>query len=94
MQVSIHQAKTQLSKLIAAVERGEEVVIARRDKPVARLVGAKPEKPDRSLFIGSLKGCISPEVIDFLTENPALDKKIEDDFYAWENEPPEDREVP
>lgn len=37
MQVSIHHAKTQLSKLIAAVERGEEVIIARRDKPVVRL---------------------------------------------------------
>ncbi len=37
MQVSIHEAKTQLSKLIAAVERGEEVVIARRDQPVVSL---------------------------------------------------------
>lgn len=37
MKVTIHEAKTQLSKLIAAVERGEEVIIARRDKPVARL---------------------------------------------------------
>ena len=37
MQVTIHEAKTQLSKLIAAAERGEEVIIARRDKPVARL---------------------------------------------------------
>ncbi len=45
MQVTIHEAKTHLFKLIAAVERGEEVVIARRDKPVARLVLEKPEKP-------------------------------------------------
>ncbi|MCE2960948.1 MAG: type II toxin-antitoxin system Phd/YefM family antitoxin [Akkermansiaceae bacterium] len=37
MQVTIHEAKTQLSRLILAVERGEEVIIARRDKPVARL---------------------------------------------------------
>lgn len=37
MQVSIHEAKTQLSKLIAAAERGEEVIIARRDKPVVKL---------------------------------------------------------
>ena len=36
-QVTIHQAKTQLSKLIAAAERGEEIIIARRDKPVVRL---------------------------------------------------------
>ncbi len=36
MQVTIQEAKTHLSRLIAAVERGEEVVIARRDKPVVR----------------------------------------------------------
>ena len=37
--VNIHQAKTQLSRLLAEVEGGEEVVIARNGKPVARLVG-------------------------------------------------------
>ena len=37
-QVNVHQAKTNLSKLLAEVERGEEVVIARAGKPVARLV--------------------------------------------------------
>lgn len=37
MQVTIHEAKTQLSRLIAAAERGEEVIISRRDKPVVRL---------------------------------------------------------
>jgi prevent-host-death family protein len=55
MQVTIHEAKTQLSRLIAAVERGEEVVIARRDKPVARLVPAIPERPRRKLgFLADL----------------------------------------
>jgi prevent-host-death family protein len=37
--VKIHDAKTNLSKLIARVEAGEEIVIARDDKPVARLSG-------------------------------------------------------
>ena len=36
--VNVHEAKTQLSRLLAQVEAGEEVVIARRGKPVARLV--------------------------------------------------------
>ncbi|MDE0651389.1 MAG: type II toxin-antitoxin system prevent-host-death family antitoxin, partial [Gammaproteobacteria bacterium] len=36
--VNVHQAKTQLSRLLAQVEAGEEVVVARRGKPVARLV--------------------------------------------------------
>jgi prevent-host-death family protein len=36
--VNIHQAKTHLSRLVELVERGEEVVIARAGRPVARLV--------------------------------------------------------
>lgn len=36
-QVNIHEAKTQLSKLLEAVERGEEVTIARNGRPVAVL---------------------------------------------------------
>ena len=40
--VNVHQAKTQLSRLLAQVEAGEEVVIARRGEPVARLVRCKP----------------------------------------------------
>ena len=36
---NVHEAKTHLSKLLAKVEAGEEVIIARNGKPVARLVG-------------------------------------------------------
>jgi prevent-host-death family protein len=36
--VNIHEAKTHLSRLVERVERGEEVVIARAGRPVARLV--------------------------------------------------------
>lgn len=36
--VDVHEAKTQLSRLLTKVERGGEVVIARTGKPVARLV--------------------------------------------------------
>lgn len=38
MQVNIHEAKTQLSRLIELVEQGETVIIARHGKPVAELV--------------------------------------------------------
>jgi prevent-host-death family protein len=41
VQVNIHQAKTQLSRLLELVEEGESVVIARRGKPVAELVRAR-----------------------------------------------------
>lgn len=37
MSVNVHEAKTHLSKLLARVEEGEEIVIARSGKPVAKL---------------------------------------------------------
>ncbi len=43
--VNVHEAKTHLSKLLARVARGEEVVIAKAGKPIARLVPA--ERPTR-----------------------------------------------
>lgn len=52
--VTIHRAKTELSKLIARVEKGEEVVIARGRTPVARLVPIAKPKPKRRF--GSMKG--------------------------------------
>jgi prevent-host-death family protein len=42
--VNIHDAKTQLSRLIARVERGERIVIARAGKPVAELRPARKVK--------------------------------------------------
>ena len=50
--VNVHEAKTHLSKLLENVEQGEEIVIARAGKPVAKLVSYKPQqrKP------GALKG--------------------------------------
>jgi prevent-host-death family protein len=54
MQVTIHEAKTQLSRLIAAAERGEEVIISRREKPVVRLSAL--EKFQGKTRIGGLKG--------------------------------------
>lgn len=40
MRVSVHEAKTQLSKLLNLVEEGEEVVILRHNRPVGRIVPA------------------------------------------------------
>lgn len=37
-QVGMHEAKTKLSQLVARAEAGEDIVIARRGKPVARLL--------------------------------------------------------
>jgi prevent-host-death family protein len=57
--VKIHEAKTNLSKLIAKVEAGEEVIICRGDVEVAKLVAANDKRkvlPNRGL--GNLKGII------------------------------------
>jgi len=47
MQINIHEAKTHLSSLIERVEAGEEVIIARSGKPVAKLVSLAPPKAVR-----------------------------------------------
>ena len=41
--VNVHEAKTHLSRLLARVEAGEEITIARNGKPVAKLVRCKPK---------------------------------------------------
>ena len=53
-QVNIHEAKTQFSRLIAAVEQGEEIVIARYGQPIARIVAIRPSVAPRKP--GSAKG--------------------------------------
>ncbi len=54
--VNVHEAKTRLSRLFEEVRQGEEVVIAKAGKPVARLV-AVTEEPKRRQP-GSVKGQI------------------------------------
>lgn len=41
VQVNVHEAKSQLSKLLARVEEGEEIVIARNGRPVATLTASR-----------------------------------------------------
>lgn len=54
--VGIHEAKTHLSRLLRAVEEGEDVVIVRGSRPVARLVAIPPGEAVRRL--GTAKGLI------------------------------------
>jgi prevent-host-death family protein len=49
--VNIHAAKTQLSRLLEQVEDGEEIVIARAGKPIARIVPLVTSRPKRKLGI-------------------------------------------
>lgn len=54
-EVNVHEAKTHLSQLLVRVAQGEEIIIARAGKPVARLVPVEPKSrrvlgQDRGLF--------------------------------------------
>lgn len=55
--VNVHQAKTELSKLLVEVEHGREIVIARNGTPVARLVPI-PESGPRRFRVDTWKGRI------------------------------------
>lgn len=52
--VNVHEAKTHLSELLVRVEAGEEIVIARRGRPIATLA---PHRPTRRVP-GRMKGRI------------------------------------
>lgn len=67
--VTIHEAKTNLSRLIQKVSAGEEVVIARGSKPVAKLVPVGEVKGKRQP--GSLKGKLhaGPEFFEPLPDD-------------------------
>ena len=46
--INVHEAKTHLSRLLERVERGEEIVLSRAGKPIARLVRFEtPARPER-----------------------------------------------
>lgn len=53
MTVSVHQAKTQLSKLLHLLDEGEEIVIERHGQAVARLVPARTARKPR---LGAMRG--------------------------------------
>ena len=52
--VTVHEAKTNLSRLIERAENGEEIIIARRKTPVAKLVGLQVSVQARKF--GSMRG--------------------------------------
>jgi len=53
MQVNVHEAKTHLSKLLTRVAQGEEIVIARSGKAVAKLI---PIREEQARFPGRYAG--------------------------------------
>ncbi|CCM80191.1 MULTISPECIES: type II toxin-antitoxin system Phd/YefM family antitoxin [Rhizobium] len=74
MQVTIHNAKTNLSKLIEAAKAGEEVVIAKGKTPVARIVAITQNR----FTIGLLKDKVTGDGPDF------FEPMSEDELALWE----------
>jgi prevent-host-death family protein len=73
-QFTVHAAKTNLSKLIEAALSGEEIIIAKGNKPVVRLVAISQGK----FRIGILKGQLTGPGPDF------LEPMEEGELAAWE----------
>ncbi len=97
MQVNIFEAKNRLSQLIKAALAGEEVVIANRGQPIARLVpiDAPPASKDKSVT----SAAVTPPrheagFLQWLNANPLpaylrrsaqeIDASIEDERNAWD----------
>ncbi len=73
VRVNVHEAKTQLSQLLARVEAGEEVVIARAGEPVARLI---PVHRRGLRKLGRLAGQFEIPT-DFDESNPEIERMFE-----------------
>ncbi|MFV0513951.1 MAG: type II toxin-antitoxin system Phd/YefM family antitoxin [Jhaorihella sp.] len=74
MQMNIAEAKAKLSELIAAAERGEDVVIARGGRPIVRLVSAQAK--GSAFRIGIAEGAVAA-IPDF------LEPMSEDEIALW-----------
>jgi len=70
--VNIHEAKTHLSRLLERVSEGEEIVIAKSGKPVARLSSVDTKR--KALPYGMLKGKLKIRA--------GFDDPLPDDFIA------------
>ena len=70
--VNIHEAKTHLSRLLRRVAAGEEIVIAKAGKPMARLLPAEP--PPAPRVLGGWEGKVNvPDDFDAPLPDELLD---------------------
>lgn len=91
MPYTVHQAKTQFSRLLKEVEAGKEVIVTRGKKPVAKLVPVEPppttEHPFR--FIGAFSGLVEADDHAF---DPMTDEELVETGFGFmldgELEPP------
>ena len=81
--VNVYEAKTNLSKLLDAVERGEEIVIARAGRPVADLRPHRARR--RQIVVGGLADRIDFDESDFEHVDPDIMRMFYGD--EWERDP-------
>src|SRR5262249_10682791 len=74
--VNMHEAKTHLSRLVARVEGGEQIVITRAGRPAAKLVPVFAEKPGKRI-LGGWEGRMQMPTD---AEWEEMDREIERDF--------------
>ena len=79
-QVNVHEAKTHFSKLLDRVAKGEEIVVARAGKPVAKLIPMEDPAEIAKRRIGFMAGKITvPKDFDTMFQ-----EEIEKEFYGEE----------
>jgi prevent-host-death family protein len=75
--VNVHAAKTQLSKLLVRVAKGEKIVIAKAGRPVAQLTAVrKTDRPKPGRFKGLIK----------VTDQALFEPLPPEELSAWESE--------
>lgn len=76
--VNIHEAKTQLSRLVKQVSKGESFIIAKAGKPMAKVIPLDAPQGEQIRKIGFMEGQIQlPDDFDHMA-----DQKIEELFYS------------
>ncbi len=80
-EVNVYEAKTKLSSLLQAVERGEEVVITNRNRPVARLVPFRA--PSRRPMRGSAKAAFERSGLSREDIAKALAPMSDEELAGW-----------
>ncbi len=83
MQVNVHEAKTQLSRLLELIKDGEQVIIARHGQPVAELI---PVRQKGSFPLGIARGSQLVPPSDAWWQ-PLSEKEVED--WLGSNESPD-----
>lgn len=70
--INVHQAKTQLSRLLKRAHEGEEIILAKAGKPYARLVPLEEAKPR------------VPGIVDGKVDEAFFEPLPEDELKAWD----------